>query len=206
MLAATVEQIQQVTHLAVQINAATAQWKLAQETAGQTVSAAGQIADRITTEAKAFSEFMAKANDAEKAHLRLEVEKLRRGEAEWLQVLVRIFDHIYAIYQAGLRSGKPGLGEQLGNFQNACRDIIRRVGLVPFEAQPGEPYNPQLHNLLDAEAKPGPAAAVAETIATGFTYQGQLVRPALVSLQPAPAADPPAAAPPAAPPPTGSAS
>jgi len=36
----------------------------------------------LFNEAKAFADFMQKANDVEKSHLRLEVEKLRRSEGE----------------------------------------------------------------------------------------------------------------------------
>src|SRR5207253_2985991 len=133
---------------------------------------------------KAFADFMQKTNDAEKGHLRLEVDKLRRGEGEWLQSVVRILDHVYAIHQAGVRSGQPALKEQLGQFQTACRETVRRMGLIAFEAKPDEPFNEKTHQLLDPEAKPPPHARVAETIATGYTFQGQFVRPALVRLQP----------------------
>ena len=41
----------------------------------------------MTAEARAFQQFLDKANDTERNHLRLEVEKLRRAEGDWLQVL-----------------------------------------------------------------------------------------------------------------------
>ena len=45
---------------------------------------ARHVADKMAAEAKAFAEFLQKANDTEKSHLRLEVEKFRRGESQWL--------------------------------------------------------------------------------------------------------------------------
>jgi hypothetical protein len=57
-----------------------------------------------------------------KNHLRLEIEKLRRGEGEWLQVMVRVLDHVQALHLAGQRSGQRNLIEQLTHFQNSCRD------------------------------------------------------------------------------------
>ena len=131
---------------------------------------------------------MQRANDSERATLRLEVEKLRRAEADWLQVLVRMLDHVFALHQGALRSGQPGLIEQLGNFQNACRDAARRVGLTPFTANEAEPFDAQRHQLVEEGAKPPPDAVVAETIAAGYTFQGRLVRPALVRLRETPAA------------------
>ena len=122
-------------------------------------------------------------NDSEKAALRLEVEKLRRGESEWLQVLVRILDHVFVLHAAAVRSGQPKLVEQIANFQNACRDVARRLGLVPFSAGPDEPFNAERHQAVSGEDKPPANAAVAETVGAGYTFQGRLLRPALVRLR-----------------------
>ena len=182
-LANAVLRIENLEILGRQITQATAGWQTAHEHATKTVDAAREIAQALTTEARAFGEFLKKANDTEKNHLRLEVDKLRRAENEWLQILVRILDHIFALYQAARHSGQAKLIEQIGQFQNACRDISRRVGLVPFVVIPGEPYDPKVHQLADASLVPAAEARVAETIATGYSYQGQLVRPVLVTLQ-----------------------
>jgi molecular chaperone GrpE (heat shock protein) len=72
--------------------------------------------------------------------------------------------------------------EQLGNFQTACRDAARRVGLIPYAAGAAEPFDAQKHQLVDVEAKAPPGAIVAETVASGYTFQGRLIRPALVRL------------------------
>lgn len=179
----TVEQIENVRGVANQISFATAQWQVVQEQAGQTITAAKDISDRMTREAQAFSEFMLKANDAEKAHLRLEVEKLHRNEGEWLHTIIRILDHVYALYLAGVKSGQENLRQQLGNFQNACRDAARRLGLVPFEAKADEAFDEKRHQLPDAKAKAPAGARIAETLATGFTLQGKVLRPAVVALK-----------------------
>jgi len=182
-LTSAMSQIQNLERVAGQIAGATAQWQEVQEQAAKTATGAAGMATRMAAEAKAFSQFMERANDAEKATLRLEVEKLRRAENEWLQVLVRMLDHVYALYQGALRSGQPRVVEQLGNFQNACRDTARRVGLTPFVAANAEPFDPQRHQLMEADAKPVSGSLVAETLATGFTFQGRLIRPAIVRLQ-----------------------
>src|SRR5204862_3437316 len=105
--------------------------------------------------------------------LRLEVEKLRRAEQDWVQVLVRMLDHIYALHQGALRSSHPNVASQVGSFQNACRDVARRVGLSSFTAQESEPFDSQRHQLIDDKVKPPADALVAETLATGFTFQGK---------------------------------
>jgi molecular chaperone GrpE len=182
-LTTAVSQLHNLEGIAGQITGATGRWQDAQDAADQTARSAKEIAERMTAEVKSFTEFMQRANDKERATLRLEVEKLRRSEADWLQVVVRILDHVFALHQGALRSGQAGLIEQLGSFQNACRDAARRVGLTPFAASEAEPFDAQRHQLLPDSAAPAPDAVVAETIATGYTLQGRLIRPALVRLR-----------------------
>jgi len=182
-------QIQNLELLASRIATATGHWQTAQEHAAETVNAARDVSERMSAEKRDFIAFLEKANDAERNHLRLEVEKLRRAEADWLRVLAQVFDHIYALYTAAVRIGQPNLTEQLGNFQNACREVARRIGFVPLTVEPGTPFDPNLHHLANPDTPAPPGACVGETLATGYTFQGQLVRPPLVSLQ-APAAEP----------------
>jgi len=178
-----VAQLRNLEGIANQISGATGKWQDAQEQADKTAAAAREIAERMTGEVQAFTEFMKRANDSERATLRLEVEKLRRGESEWVQVAVRMLDHVYALHQGASRSGQPNLIEQVGTFQNACRDAARRVGLTPFMATDAEPFDAQRHQLVEEGAQPPPDAVVGETVATGYTFQGRLLRPALVRLR-----------------------
>jgi molecular chaperone GrpE (heat shock protein) len=186
-LTTVVSQLKNLEGIAGQISGATGRWHDAQDAADKTANAAREIGERMTSEVKAFTEFMQRANDSERANLRLEVEKLRRAEADWLQVLVRMLDHVFALHQGALRSGQPALIEQVGNFQNACRDAARRVGLTPFAANEAEPFDAQRHHLVEEGTKPPPDAVVANTVAAGYTLQGRLIRPALVRLRETPA-------------------
>jgi molecular chaperone GrpE (heat shock protein) len=196
-LTTVVSQLQDLQGIAGQISGATSQWQDVHVAAEKTANAAQEIGERMTSEVKAFTEFMQRANDSEKANLRLEVEKLRRAEGDWLQVLVRMLDHVFALHQGAIRSGQPALIEQVGNFQSACRDAARRVGLTPFAANEAEPFDAKRHQLIEEGATPPPDAVVSDTVASGYTYQGRLVRPALVRLRETPvavAAPPPEAA------------
>ena len=176
------EKIQNLQAVSGQITNAANLWENAQQQAEITTNAAKEITDRMNAELQDFKQFLEKANESERATLRLEVDKLRRAEAEWLQVLVHIFDHIFAVYTAAERSGQQQLIAQLGQFQNACRDSIRRIGLTQFVAKPSDTFDPQRHRWADGETPPA-GALVTETLATGYTYQGKLVRPALVRVE-----------------------
>jgi molecular chaperone GrpE (heat shock protein) len=181
-LATVVAQVRNLESIAGQISGATGRWHEAQEQADKTAAGARTIMERMTAEVKGFTEFMQHANDSEKVTLRLEVDKLRRVEAEWLQVLVRLLDHVYALHQGALRSGQSNVIAQVDQFQNACRDAARRVGLTPFVAAQAEPFDAQRHQPVENGAPPPADATVAETLATGYTFQGRIVRPALVRL------------------------
>jgi molecular chaperone GrpE (heat shock protein) len=182
LLTDALNQIQRIDQVAAQIAGATNQWREFQEQAGEISASTKSLAGSIAAEAKAFSEFLQRANDAEKAHLRLEAEKLHRAETEWLQVVIHILDHVSALSLAARRSGQPALIEQIGQFHHGCRDTARRIGLAPMAGREGEPFDPKLHQLRD-KSLPAENAIVGETLAPGYTFQGQLVRRALVALK-----------------------
>ncbi len=176
------EKIQNLEKLAAQISGATNEWTNAQAQADKTSAGAKEISDKMAGEVRQFTAFMQKMNDSEKSALRLEIDKLRRGEAEWLQVLVRILDHVFLLHAAAARSKQPKVAGQISQFQDACRDAVRRIGLTPFVAALDEPFNSERHQTVD-ESKPPADAVVAETVGAGYTFQGKLLRPALVKLR-----------------------
>ena len=182
-LADTVLQIKNMQAVAEQIASATARWQGVQEVADRVANTSKAIAERMSNEAKSFTEFMQKANETEKATLRLEADKLRRAEGEWVQVVVRMLDQVYALHLGAVRSGQPNVIAQVDHFQHACRDVARRIGLTPFVPTPSEPFDAQRHQLLDGEQATPQDSVVGETVATGYTFQGRLLRPALVRLQ-----------------------
>jgi molecular chaperone GrpE (heat shock protein) len=182
-LAGSLSQIQNIEKVAAQISSATNHWQLAQDAANNTTNSAKQIADGMAAELKGFKEFMERANESEKAALRLEVEKARRAETEWLQVITRTLDHVFALYCGATRSGQPNLIKQIESFQGACRDAARRVGLIPFVPEPAELFAEERHQLVEGDSKSAAGKPISETVATGYTFQGRLLRPAMVRLQ-----------------------
>jgi len=179
-LRASFDQIKQVQSVAGQIQQANLHWQGAQDAASRTVQAAQDIADRMKLEAEAFAKFVQNARDEQRGHLELEIEKLRRTEGDWLRTTVQMLDHVFALYQAGTRSGQPNLAAQLEQFQNACRDVVRRLGLIPYVPARGEPFDSRGHQLADPKAEAPAAARIQEVLMTGLTYQGQMLRKSVV--------------------------
>jgi molecular chaperone GrpE (heat shock protein) len=188
LLAEATGQLQKIDQVAAQIAGATSHWREFREHASETATAAKDVAKSMSVEARNFTEFLQKANDTERAHLRLEVEKLRRAEAEWVQIVVHILDHVFAIFQAAHRSGQPALAEQMNHFQNNCREAARRVGLVATLGRAGDPFDANFHRLAENASPNGNGnSIVAETLATGYTFQGQVIRRPMVALKEPPA-------------------
>jgi molecular chaperone GrpE (heat shock protein) len=192
-LGTVAEELQNLEKYASQVSAATNQWAMIQEStqagATKTTTAAKELADRMTNEVRNFNEFQVKLNEGEKQMLRLEVEKLRRVEGDWLQVTARVLDNIYALYLAAERSGQPEIASQIGQFQTACREATRRVGLTTYVGEPGDSFDAERFRAHGVENPPA-EAKIAETLAVGFQFQGRLIRPALVRLQTEAAAEP----------------
>jgi hypothetical protein len=165
------------------VTIATAHLETAQDYAEKTIEASKEIAERMTDEAKAFADFMAKANDTEKAHLELEVEKLKRGESEWIKTLMTTLDETFRLCDAASRSGNTLVVETLTKFQSVCRAAAGRVGLVAFEPEFGEPFDSEKHVVADSEAVAPEGARVGGTVAPGYTYMRRTLRLAAVELQ-----------------------
>jgi molecular chaperone GrpE (heat shock protein) len=183
-LASVVVKTRDLELIKAKIVEATSQWQGIQEQAGKTLQGAAEINDRMSAMTREFQTFLQQAGDQEKNTLRLEVDKLKRSEMEWLQVLVRIMDYIYALHMAGVRSGQQNLIDELTQFQNACRDAARRMGLVPLVPGEKEGFDERLHQTPDAPVMPPANSPIVEVLATGFTFQAQLLRRALVRVAP----------------------
>jgi len=188
-LGSVTEKIKDLDKVAASISNAVTEWQHLQQSATQTVTAAEHIAERMTAEARNFGEILSRMNETEKNHLRLEVEKLRRAEGDWLGITVRILDHIHALHQAGVRSGQRNIVEQLSNFQHACRETARRIGILPVMPQTEIPFDPRAHRLLD-DSTPDDGAIITEVVAPGYTFQGQIVRLPVVSVKESESAQP----------------
>ncbi|MGV3774806.1 MAG: nucleotide exchange factor GrpE [Verrucomicrobiales bacterium] len=179
-LVSVFDKLKNLDQVALQIQSANSNWEQAQASSAATVKMARDISEKMRAESEDFMKFFQNTNDQEKKHLRLELDKMKRAENDWLQVNVRILDHVFALHQAGLRTGQENLINQLTQFQFTCRDISRRVGLTAFAPNPGEPFDERAHQHAEPNVTPAPGTPIAVTAAPGYTFQGQLLRRALV--------------------------
>ncbi|MBX3746831.1 MAG: hypothetical protein KF833_16090 [Verrucomicrobiae bacterium] len=175
----TAARLSQLEGISERIAGATSQWQVVQDHARRTVEASQGVVDRISREAESLASTVSRTAESEKQTLKLEVEKLRRGEGEWLQAVGRVMDHVFALHAAAVRSGQTSVVQQLDRFHGACREALRRVGFVTVVATPDELFDPRRHQVADGP-RPEEGVRVDETVAPGFQYQGQLLRPVIV--------------------------
>lgn len=181
-LADTLHQIQQLERVAASIAAGASNLAAGQQSLQRAEAAAAALVQQLGTERKSFTEALQRTQDQEKQTLKLELDKLRRGEEENLRVVCHLLDHNYAVYQASQRSSQPGVAQQLAQYRAACLDAVRRLGVVAHEATTGEAFNPDFHQTLDGSAPP-PESRIAGTLACGYTIRGSAVRPIIVSVE-----------------------
>jgi hypothetical protein len=53
---------------------------------------------------------------------------------------------------------------------------------MPFEPNPNEAFDAEKHQVADDQAAPAPDARIAQALATGYTFQGRLLRRSLVAV------------------------
>jgi molecular chaperone GrpE (heat shock protein) len=181
-LAETVDQIRNLQTLASSVTHATGRWQEVHEQAGRAVDSARQVSDKMNEEMASFMAFLEKANDSERQHLRLEVDKLKRAESDWVGVVVMIMDHAHALRSAAIKAGQQRVVDQLNQFQAAIRDVARRVGLTPLEAEAGTVFDPATHQLPDGN-KVTEGTRITGMLATGFSLRGQMIRPVIVEAE-----------------------
>lgn len=181
ILADTLQQVRQVETAASGISTSAGHIQSAQQALERARAASEQVVARLDEQRQSLAELQSRTLDHERQTMRIELEKLRRGEEESVRVLCHLLDHNYAVFQAGQRSGQPTLAQQLAQYRAACLDAVRRLGLAAHEARPGEAFDPSRHEPAEGH-QAGPGAVVAGTVACGYTFRGMGIRPIIVAI------------------------
>ena len=183
-LTSAVAQIAHLTEVGKLVADATSRWQAAQEASAATVESGRAVSQQMGREVVEFQQFLQQSQHTQIDHLNLEIEKLRRGEREWLQTIALILDHTHALHQAALRSGQPQVSAQLNAFQAACQDALRRVGVGVYVPEVGIKFDERTLAVMDGSPQPEPGFIIQGVAAPGISFQGQLLRKALVVLGP----------------------
>ena len=70
--------------------------------------------------------------------------------------------------------------EQLGALSKTLSKTLSELGLEKIDTSEGVDFNPDLHDAISMEEGEGEREVVAETLRTGYLYEGEVLRPAMV--------------------------
>ncbi|MDO8556922.1 MAG: nucleotide exchange factor GrpE [Candidatus Jorgensenbacteria bacterium] len=65
-------------------------------------------------------------------------------------------------------------------IKSQLEDILKRSGLEPIAASPGEKFNPMFHEAVSEVVSPHPEGAIVEEIRKGYLLHGKTLRPTRV--------------------------
>ena len=186
----TVRRIEGLSTVADRVERAESSWLEAKNSSETIAKNLNETTTALYEESKAIREFAHQQNDQQKANLRLEVQKLKQWETEWVQAGTIALDHTAALHAAILQLEDAQATRKLNKFQNSIHEIMRRVGLVGFAPRPGAPFDPDANRAHNQSETPAEGSRILDVVAMGIRYQGRLVRPAIVNVAP-PTADEP---------------
>lgn len=180
----TVRRIEDLTKVADRVERAETSWMQAKDSSETIAKNLNETTSLLYEESKAIREFAHQQNDQQKANLRLEVQKLKQWETEWVQAGTIALDHTAALHAAILQLDDAQATRKLNKFQNSIHEIMRRVGLVGFAPRAGAPFDPDANRVHNQSAPPPEGSRIRDVVAMGIRYQGRLVRPAIVNVAP----------------------
>lgn len=73
--------------------------------------------------------------------------------------------------------------EQLSPLAKSFEKTLNSLGLAKIDSNPGTEFNPDYHEAVSVEDEGGDIEVIAETLRSGYLYDGEVVRPAMVKVQ-----------------------
>lgn len=72
--------------------------------------------------------------------------------------------------------------EQLQPLEKNLQKLLQSLGLQAIESAPGTEFNPDLHEAISVEDGNGETEVILETLRPGYTYNGSVLRAAMVKV------------------------
>jgi molecular chaperone GrpE len=128
---------------------------------------------------------------AETENLRKRAERERRdaevyGATRLARDLLPVYDNFARALDSATdaaRAAAPGLLEGIELTQRALLSALEKSKIVPIDPQPGERFDPNLHQAMFEAPVPGTKAGeIIQVLSQGFTIGERLLRPAQVGV------------------------
>lgn len=73
--------------------------------------------------------------------------------------------------------------EQLSPLAKSLAKTLKSLGLQKINSEVGTEFNPDYHEAVSVEDEGGDLEIISETLRSGYIYDGEVVRPAMVKVQ-----------------------
>ena len=127
--------------------------------------------------------------DAENSRKRAEKDRrdgLMYGGAKLARDMLPVYDHLSRALAAAdddTRANASGLFEGIDLTLRELVNVLSRHGVERIVPEPGDPFDPHLHEAMFEAALPNVAAGrIVQVMAVGFRMHDQLLRPAQVGV------------------------
>jgi molecular chaperone GrpE len=121
-------------------------------------------------------------NFRRRTNTQLEEERLKYKQL-FARDLLEILDNFERALIDDQAAGDTQFREGILAIQSQLGDVLRSHGVVPMEAEPGTPFDPQYHEVLDmADDTELPALSVKQVYQRGYMFKDKVLRPARVQV------------------------
>ncbi len=114
--------------------------------------------------------------DFENFRRQSDLQKEHYGNVVKMTTVKKVLPLLDDIERAALAQPEA-MGPLMKNFEKTLKDL----GLSKISSVPGDPFNPDLHDAVMVEGD-GDNEVIAETLRTGYYYEGEVLRPAMVKV------------------------
>jgi molecular chaperone GrpE len=107
-------------------------------------------------------------------------QTVRRQEDAVDRAITSLVVQMLPVLDAGDAARSHGEDDQLANL---LYDTLSKDGLEAVEADPGTPFDPNVHDAVAHEPGDGAEPQVAGVLRTGYLWKGRVIRPAMVTVK-----------------------
>lgn len=70
--------------------------------------------------------------------------------------------------------------DQLSSLAKSFEKTLKELNLQKIDSTPGVDFNPDFHDAISMDDSDGSREVIAETLRSGYLYEGEVIRPAMV--------------------------
>ncbi len=117
-----------------------------------------------------------------------ESQAQRAGESI-VSELLPVLDNLERAVDASEHHEEAAVIEGVVRVRQQLADLLQRRGLEDVEAEPGEPFDPHVHEALGNQASEHPEGSIAAVWQRGYRLGDRILRPARVVVSSGPAVE-----------------